>query len=206
MKHKHKKSSDTIRRVSTGAGRSLAPPESPPVRSYPRAAELASDGAWAAWLQETLAAVLRPAAVAGAFGMAACSLASGSEAPLPPPPMAIAPEAPPCPIPPPGTHPPPTGASVPPTGVTLVPLPSPPAPPIEPTRTAGAVATTQLPFPPPHVPPPTQNDRRPRPQTDRQPRPHPDPMPMPGGIRPVQPPPDPPRTAGVPPQVEPATS
>lgn len=193
MTPKRKEANITIPKVDPANARDAAAPNAPSSRNYPRAAELASDGAWAAWLQTTLASVLRPAAVAGAMSLAACSLAQGSDAPLPPPPIAVAPEAPPCEIPAPpttGTMPSSTGASVPTPSysTTLVAIPTPPMP--------------RLPPPPPPVDP----TRRQREQTQQRHQvPDPNPRPMPGGIRPAQI--DPPiqerTTAGAPPSVQP---
>jgi hypothetical protein len=170
---------------------------------YPTAAELVSSSAeWKRWLDTAMRAVLRPAAVAGAVGLAASACATG-EGVLPDLGALVADEAPPPPdgnagkndgvvmYPMPPSLPSGTGAG---GGVTRPPETHPP----HPTQVGGSgdVVATALPDPPPaNGPPVVGPDTKPpvvlptiRPHTLRgglrpvHPRPD---IPMPGGIRPV---------------------
>ena len=182
----------TIPDVREAPARKLAPKDGSGV-SYPSAGELlASSSEWAKWLESAMRAVLRPAALAGAVGLAASGCANGEAAP-PPSPWADA-----------------SGDASGDTGVVMYALPSTPLSgtgagggvtrppethPPHPTQGGGSgtVVVSPLPDPPPvdgtHAsvgpkPPIVSPSWRP-PMVRGRIRPVAPDIPMPGGIRPV---------------------
>lgn len=109
MTPKRKSARTTIRRAVATDVRPAAP-SSLNSRAYPTARELlAQSDAWRSWLDDALRGLLRPAALAGAVGLAAAGVgcASSTEAGVLPEPSAMAGEqvavgpggeVPPCPI------------------------------------------------------------------------------------------------------------
>ncbi|MCC7541098.1 MAG: hypothetical protein IT379_33070 [Deltaproteobacteria bacterium] len=127
-----------------------------PTRAYPRAAELASSPAWADWLQSALRAVVLPAGVAGAMGLAACGIVGASDV-EPDPSTSLEPCDRPTGSTLPSTDPVPLGGAA----IPVQPTPTPNiAPHPEPLRMPGEAPPVLAqpptpPVPPAPIPPPT---------------------------------------------------